>query len=91
MQIKKLTEAILRIDTTVNKIQFDKEWFYSVEDLEDYLKENLEGIEAVTMQLDFDGVKYPIKCTTWEDLQRFLEKDPVENFRTSVLQNRSKK
>ncbi|RWX00864.1 hypothetical protein [Flavobacterium cerinum] len=91
MQIKKLTEAILRIDTTVNKIQFDKEWFYSVEDLEDYLKEDLEGIESVTFPLDFDGVKYPIKCTTWDDLQRFLEKDPVENFRTSVLKNRGKK
>lgn len=83
--MKKLTEAVLQKDTTVNKIQFDREWFYSVEDLEDYLKENLDGIESVTLPLDFDGVKYPIKCTTWEDLERFLRKDPVEDFRGSVL------
>lgn len=91
MEIRKLTEAVLRKDTTVNKKQFDKEWFYSVEDLEDYLKENLTGIESVTLELDFDGEKYPIKCTTWEDLQRFLQKDPVEDFRSSVLKNRKKK
>lgn len=86
--MKKLTEAVLQKDTTVNKIQFDKEWFYSVEDLEDYLKEDLTGIEAVTLPLDFDGVKYPIKCTTWEDLGRFLQKDPVEGFRSSVLRKK---
>ncbi|MCO6148470.1 hypothetical protein [Flavobacterium sp. NRK1] len=86
--MKKLTEAVLQKDTTVNKIQFDKEWFYSVEDLEDYLKEDLTGIEAVTLPLDFDGVKYPIKCTTWEDLGRFLQKDPVEGFRGSVLRKK---
>jgi len=88
--MKKLTEAVLQKDMSVNKTQFDKEWFYSVEDLEDYLKEDLTGIEGVTLHLDFDGVKYPIKCTTWEDLQRFLEKDPVESFRGSVLKNRKK-
>jgi hypothetical protein len=86
--MKKLTEAVLRKDTTVNKIQFGKEWFYSVEDLEDYLKEDLTGIESVTLPLDFDGIKYPIKCTTWDDLERFLIKDPVENFRGSVLRKK---
>lgn len=86
--MKKLTEAVLQKDTTVNKIQFDREWFYSVEDLEDYLKEDLSGIESVTLPLDFDGVKYPIKCTTWEDLGRFLRKDPVEDFRSSVLKRK---
>lgn len=89
-EIKKLTEAILRKDKSVNKTQFDKEWFYSVEDLEDYLKEDLTGIESVTLPLDFDGVKYPIQCTTWEDLERFLHRDPVESFRGSVLKNRKK-
>lgn len=89
--MKKITEAVLQKDTTVNKLQFDREWFYSVEDLEDYLKEDLTGIESVTLMLDFDGEKYPIKCTTWDDLQRFLEKDPVEGFRPSVLNNRKKK
>ena len=88
--MKKLTEAVLQKDTTVNKIQFDKEWFYSVEDLEDYLKEDLTGIESVTLPIVFDDVKYPTKCTTWEDLERFLHKDPVEGFRSSVLTNRKK-
>lgn len=89
--MKKLTEAVLQKDTTVNKIQFDKEWFYSVEDLEDYINEDLSGVESVTLPIVFDGVKYPTRCTTWEDMVRYLEKDPVAGFRDSVLENRKKK
>ena len=47
--MKKINEAELRKDSSVNKTQFDKEWFYAVEDMEDYLNESLEGVEYVNV------------------------------------------
>ena len=88
--MKKISEAIVRKDSTVHKIQFDKEWFYVVEDMEDFLNEDLTGIETVTLPVDYDGEKITMPCTTWEDIERFRQKEPLEDFRGSVLFNRKK-
>lgn len=87
--MKKINEQELIKDRTVNKVQFDKEWFFSVEDMEDYLKEDLTGVESVSLTITSDeGEQYITKCATWEDIKRFLQKEPLEDFRGSVLKNR---
>ena len=86
--MKKVTEAIVRKDASVHKIQFDKEWFYNVEDLEDYLNEDLTGIEAVNLPMEIFGEVMTVKAATWEDVERFLQKEPLENFRGSVFKNK---
>jgi Zn-finger domain-containing protein len=86
--MKKITEAIVRKDKTVNKIQFDKEWFYSLEDMEDFLNEDLSGVEAVTLPMDIYGEILNVKCATWEDIERFRQKEPLEDFRGSVLRKK---
>ena len=83
--MKKITEAIIRKEASIHKIQFDKEWFYSVKDMADYLSEDLNGIETVTLPVVIDEVTYTIKCATWDDLLRFLQKEPLEDFRGSVF------
>ena len=88
--MKKITEAIVRKDTTIHKIQFDREWFYVVEDMEDFLNEDLTGVETVTLAVDYDGQKISMPCSTWEDIERFRQKEPLEDFRGSVLFNRKK-
>ena len=88
--MKKITEELIKKDTTVHKVQFDREWFFVVEDLEDYLNEDLAGIESVTLSVDYDGEMLSVKCATWQDVERFLQKDPVEGFRGSVLKSRKK-
>ncbi len=87
---KKITEAIIRKDTTIAKTQFDKEWFYSVKDMEDYLNEDLSAVETVTLPVIIAGEEYIVKCATWEDIQRALVKEPLEDFRASVLRSRKK-
>jgi hypothetical protein len=86
--MKKISEAIVRKDTTINKVQFDKEWFYSVKDMEDYLNEDLTGVEYVTLPILIDGVKFTVKCATWEDIQRICRKEPLEDFKGSVSRKR---
>ncbi|MXN90549.1 hypothetical protein GR160_04870 [Flavobacterium sp. Sd200] len=85
---KKINEQALRKDSTVNKIQFDKEWFYAVKDMEDYLDEDLTGIECITLPMTIDGFRYNVKCSTWEDITRFLQKEPLEDFKGSVLKDK---
>jgi hypothetical protein len=86
--MRKVNEQELRKDSTVNKVQFDKEWFYSLEDMEDYLKEDLSGVEYIHLPMMIDEVKYTVKCATWEDIKRALQQEPLEDFRGSVLKNR---
>lgn len=86
--MKKVTEAIVRKDASVHKIQFDKEWFYSVEDLEDYLNENLSGIESVNLPMEIFGEVMTVKAATWEDVERFLQKELLEEFKGSVFKNK---
>jgi len=86
--MKKLREEIVRKDSSVNKVQFDKEWFYSIEDMEDYLNEDLSKVEAITLPMMIDEVEYNVKCATWEDIARALQTEPLEDFRGSVLKNR---
>jgi hypothetical protein len=86
---RKVNEEILRKDSSVNKVQFDKEWFYSVKDMADYLSEDLNGVEYVTLPMVIDELTYNVKCATWEDITRFLQKEPLEDFKGSVLRNKS--
>ena len=82
--MKKLSEEIVKKDSSVNKVQFDREWFYSVKDMEDYLNEDLSGVEAINLPMVFDEREYIIKCATWEDITRVLQKEPLEDFKGSV-------
>lgn len=84
MKIKKLTEAVVRKDSSVNKVQFDREWFYVIEDMEDYLNEDLSKAESVTLPVTVDGVTFTAKCATWEDITRALETEPLGDFKSSV-------
>jgi len=86
--MKKINEEILRKDSSVNKVQFDKEWFYSIKDMTDYLNEDLTGVEYIHLPMIIDEVKYTVKCATLEDILRFLKKEPLEDFRGSVLRNK---
>jgi len=82
---RKVNEEILRKDSSVNKVQFDREWFYSIKDMADYLSEDLTGVEYVTLPMIIDEITYNVKCATWEDIERFLKKEPLEDFRGSVF------
>jgi len=86
--MKKVNELELIKDQSIGKVQFDKEWFFSVGDMEDYLNEDLSGVESVSLPVTIDGEQYTTKCATWEDIKRVLETEPLEDFRGSVLKNR---
>ncbi|MGQ3087094.1 hypothetical protein [Flavobacterium sp.] len=42
-------------------------------------------MEYVTLPMDIYGEILDVKCATWEDIERFRQKEPLEDFRGSVL------
>ncbi|KAF2519367.1 hypothetical protein E0W68_03190 [Flavobacterium salilacus subsp. salilacus] len=87
--MKKIKEALLRKESSINKVQYDKEWFYSIKDMADYLNEDLTGVEYIHLPMVRDGVTFTVKCATWEDIQRILQKEPLQEFKGSILKNKT--
>jgi len=70
---KKLKEVILLKDASVKKVQFDKIWFFDLKDMEDYLHEDLKGVEFIHLPFLVDDEKIDTKCATIEDIERFQQ------------------
>ena len=67
---KNLKLNILLKDASVHKIQFDKEWFFDLKDMEDYLNEDLSEVEFIHLPFKYDEAIMEIKCATLEDIER---------------------
>ncbi|MFC5683459.1 hypothetical protein ACYE2N_05955 [Flavobacterium sp. MAHUQ-51] len=65
-----LSEKALIKDATINKVQYDKEWFFKLDDIAFYLKEDLSEVEFIYLPILIDGVEEYVKCCTFEDIMR---------------------
>ena len=77
---KRLKQEILQKDTTINKRQFDKIWYYSLADMKSYMGEDLSEVEYITLPFMIDGEEVPTKCSTLEDIERGRKKEPRTGF-----------
>ncbi|MBC5863041.1 hypothetical protein KBJ98_08810 [Flavobacterium sp. F-328] len=68
--MKPLNEKLLIKDATINKVQFDKEWFYKLDDMAFYLKEDLSEVEFIFLPMLIDGEQEFVKCSSYEDIMR---------------------
>jgi hypothetical protein len=65
-----LKEKLLIKDAAINKVQYDKEWFFYLEDMAFYLKEDLSQVEFVYLPMLIDGEQEFVKCASFEDIIR---------------------
>lgn len=68
--MKPLLEKLLLKEASINKVQFDTEWFYNLDDIADYLKEDLSDVEYIHLPMLIDEEQEFVKCATFEDIQR---------------------
>jgi hypothetical protein len=68
--MKPLKEKLLVKDATINKIQFDTEWFYKLDDMTYYLKEDLTAVECIYLPMIIDGNQEYVKCAAFDDIIR---------------------
>ena len=68
--MKRLKEILLIKDATINKVQFDKEWFFKLDDMAFFLKEDLSEVEFVHLPMWIDGEREIVTSSSFEDILR---------------------
>ncbi len=68
--MKPIIEKLLLKDASINKVQYDTEWFYNLEDIAFYLKEDVSAIDYIYLPMIIDEQQEFIKCATFEDILR---------------------
>ena len=68
--MKPLIEKLLLEDATIHKVKYDKEWFYNLEDIAFYLKEDLSNVDYIHLPMLIFDLEEIVKCATFEDIQR---------------------
>lgn len=68
--MKPLKEKLLIKDATINKIQFDTEWFFHLDDMTFYLKEDLSEVEFLYLPMIIAGNQEYVKCAAFDDIIR---------------------
>ncbi|MBP7396296.1 MAG: hypothetical protein KA933_04955 [Flavobacterium sp.] len=68
--MKPLKEKLLIQDATIHKVQYDTEWFFNLEDMAFYLKEDLSEVEWIYLPMMIEGEQEIVKCCTFEDILR---------------------
>ena len=68
--MKPLKEKLLIQDATIYKVQYDTEWFFNLEDMAFYLKEDLSEVEWIYLPMMIEGEQEIVKCCTFEDILR---------------------
>jgi hypothetical protein len=65
--MKALKEILLIKDATINKVQFDKEWFFRLDDIAFYLKEDLSEVEFIYLPITIERDREFVKCSSFEE------------------------
>lgn len=68
--MKPIIEKLLLKDASINKVQYDTEWFYNLEDIAFYLKEDVSDVDYIYLPMVIDEQQEFIKCATFEDILR---------------------
>jgi hypothetical protein len=67
--MKPLNEKLILKDATINKVQFDTEWFYKLEDMAFYLKKIYQK-SIISFYLSQSMEQEFVKCSSFEDIYR---------------------
>ena len=65
-----LNEKLLIKEATINKYKFDKEYFFCLQDMAYFLKEDLSEVEFIYLPMMIEGQEEYVKCATYEDIIR---------------------
>jgi hypothetical protein len=68
--MKPLAEKLLLENATINKVKYDKEWFYCLSDIKAYLNEDISNIEYIHLPMIIEEEQEFVKCATYEDILR---------------------
>ena len=77
----RLKEEDLLREETVNKVEFDGRWYFDIDSVATYIKEDLSDVEGIT--LPFSG-EY-IKASTLENIEKGRKQETLSEFNKALL------
>ena len=86
--IKILKKEELLQDESIHKTEFEKEWYFSLEDVSKYLEEDLSKVESIELPLLINGKREMKKCGVFEAIEKDRKKEPLSEFNKKLLQAR---
>ena len=83
--IKILEKEKILEDETIHKIQFENDWYFSLEDIASYLQEDLSEVEQIELPLMIEGQRKTVKTATFENIEKGRKKEPLSDFNKALL------
>ncbi len=65
-----LNEKLLIKEATIHKYLYDNEWFFYLDDMKFFLREDLSEVEFIYLPMIINGEQEFVKCVTFEDIIR---------------------
>lgn len=86
--LKILEKEKLLQDESINKTEFEQQWYFSLEDMTEYLQEDLSEVEYLELPLLIGGKRKTVKTATFEDIEKGHKKEELSDFNKALLKAR---
>ena len=77
----RLNEKDLLENAEIEKIQFDNKWYYDLESVATFLKEDLSGVESIKLPLNGNYKD----VATLEQIEKGRKQEPLSEFNQALL------
>lgn len=84
----KLQEQYLLDSPDIRKAEFENRWWFSVEDVSAYLKEDLDGVESIALPVSAGGKRQIIQCATVEQINNGRKQEELSDFNKKLIRAR---
>jgi len=68
-------------EATVKKIQFDNQWYFDVDSVADFIKEDLSTVETITLPF---GKEYK-KSATIDNIEKGRKQEELSDFNKALM------
>lgn len=82
----KLNKEQLLKEETVHKVQFNNDWYFDVDSVAKFIKEDLKDVETVKLPLEKDYKN----CATIENIEKGRKQEELSEFNKVLLKMRNK-
>lgn len=73
-------EALLQ-ESTVNKVQFDNDWYFDIESVAQYIKEDLSDVVSIILPFNSEYKK----AATIKDIEAGRKQEELSEFNKALL------
>lgn len=80
----RIKESELLEIPTIRRVDFDGKWYFALEDVTQYLKEDLSEVETIHLPILVEAERVNVSCATIEDIERG-RKNSLTDFDKNII------